>query len=323
MTSPEGSLPPPSSGNDLFGGSMMSPTAALNNTSGSSPGRPSLEERIRALDAKFSALEQNMQAAKDKPSQNSRAVDISKYVVKRRPSIGQNTAPGVSSSDSGPENSTKSLFKSSIFDQDTERLNKLDEKYAPSTAALLFRSSDVKSEPLEDILESLEAKDAITKFGSVKVKPEKPGKKHSEHKQGRDTKNPLSIHIPHPPFSQPSPVALPPAPVAPQPTGLSPSMLISPPPQRGILKRTKTPNTPSGTSLNMPQNSGPVFPPNLSVPPPPFPGPFGCPPGSTNGPVTPTDPRMAAKKDPMLRIPSAETPPPSAPSRPNSLFQSE
>lgn len=125
-----------------------------------SPGRPSLEERIKALDEKFVILEKAVKAVKtepvgpSKPGTTSLAtgsvptqvasaaaaiaaanVDYKRYTIKKK-TAGANPAwePPISSFGTvttGP--SVGAILKSSIFDQDTQRLSSIEEKYTPGT----------------------------------------------------------------------------------------------------------------------------------------------------------------------------------------------
>lgn len=146
---------------DIFGEALSPPSAGGGATTGGPAGsseagssRRSFEERIRALDAKFSALDQMIKGAKERPQQPIRQtplsasvstsattpstslasgsnVDYSKYKVVKKPSVcGVPSSPSVPASNSvltegllnRPGGGLLNIQRTSAFDYDSQRL---------------------------------------------------------------------------------------------------------------------------------------------------------------------------------------------------------
>ena len=109
-----------------------------------SPGRPSLEERIRALDEKLNitqtAVQNTTKAVSTTSVMDYREKFKSKIKKKGEPSQFEKSTPGNGAAE--PSDIVKSLLsRKSIFDQDSRRLENIDEKYEPKEGQRLFRSS--------------------------------------------------------------------------------------------------------------------------------------------------------------------------------------
>lgn len=110
-----------------------------------SPGRPSLEERIRALDEKLNitqtAVQNTTKAVSTTTVMDYREKFKSKIKKKGEPSQFDKSTVGTSAAE--PSDIVKSLLsRKSIFDQDSRRLENIDEKYEPKEGQRnLFRAS--------------------------------------------------------------------------------------------------------------------------------------------------------------------------------------
>uniref|UniRef100_A0A915J3M3 Uncharacterized protein n=1 Tax=Romanomermis culicivorax TaxID=13658 RepID=A0A915J3M3_ROMCU len=274
---PGDSLPSAAPTTDIFGESL-SPVGPGDRV------RASFEERIRALDDKFVELDRMIRVTKERPAHRS-SVDYSKYKVIKKTSsstvagsaattssataafstLPQQTSPFMITSNSHrtassssdlntPSSSSSSKFsltatiaKSSVFDQDAERLSSIEEKYT--------------------------AKPYTCDLSKVKV-----------DETSERAKIPLTINIP-----QPAPVICQEMQTAPA-SATTPSTPLSPSgnPIQGILKKTSISGGQSGDA--------PPKTPTLT--------PFSAQQAFVL-PVSPQDPRTAARRDSALLSPTS------------------
>ncbi len=133
VVSPVTSKPPSTETADAAGGDA------------NSDGRPSLEERIRALDEKLNitqtAVQNTTKAVSTTTVMDYREKFKSKIKKRGEPSPFEKTSLGAGTAE--PSDIVKSLLsRKSIFDQDSRRLENIDEKYEPKEGQRnLFRSS--------------------------------------------------------------------------------------------------------------------------------------------------------------------------------------